>query len=140
VVSTGRIQKIKENDIYVEVFDKESPEESSSCSSGGCSSCSHEVKKRLVKVMNPKEITVECGNIIELSTSTSRILLAFLRVLLIPLFLFAGSYYFTGSYFNSSEGFKIIAGSSALVLGILANFLFNRKRNVKEFPEIVRII
>ena len=113
MVSTGRIQKISENDIYVEVFDKESPEESNSCSSGGCASCSHDVKKRLVKAINPKGITLECGNIIELTTSTSKILLAFLRVLLIPLLLFAGSYYFTGSYFNSSEGFKILAGSSA---------------------------
>ena len=140
MVSTARIRKIVENDIYVEVFDKENTEESNSCSTGGCASCSHEVKKKLVKVINPKGIALECGNIIELSTSSSKILLAFIRVLLIPLLLFAGSYYFAGSYMNSSEGFKIMAGSSALVLGILANFLFNKKRNTKEYPEIIRIV
>lgn len=138
--SKAIIRNISKLDVYVEPFKSEPNENSSSCASGSCESCSQYSRKRLIQVLNPAKIPLGTGDIVELEISSSRIFAGLLRVLLFPLIVFAGFYLIAAYSFSAEEQVRILSGVSGFTLAILFNFLFKKKNSEKEKPSIIRVL
>lgn len=140
MLRTGKIEKILENDIYIAIFDPNSSDDTSTCSSGGCASCSQNVKKRLMKVSNPDNFPVSPGKIVEINLSTSKIFGASLRFFFLPLCLFFLGFYLSANVFQNEETLSILTGFSGSLLGLLFNFLIRNKSRITEMPVITGLL
>lgn len=135
MITTGKIKEINNDIISVEMFDT-----GSSCSSGNCAGCSSGGKKKLIEVINSRELPVKTGSFIEMELSTAKALIAAFRVLIVPLLLFIAGFIAAGKVPGSGEGLQVGGGFTGLIGGFLLNFLFSKKNKLKEIPEIVRIL
>lgn len=140
MVSKGIIKKISNSDIFIEPFSSDLAEDEASCASGNCESCSKHSKKRLVKVLNSENFTLQSGNIVEFEVSSVHIFKATLRVLIIPLAAFALLYYISSRSFGSGEQMRILIGLAGFASALSLNFLFRKKSSETEIPRIVRVI
>lgn len=140
MISRGIIKKITENDIFAEIIGLDSVHEKPSCTSGGCAGCSQNKKRRILKVANPRNVSLSAGSIVELRLSSLKVIRAALRFFLFLPVLFALGFHIAGTVLNGGEGVKIMAGFLCLLLGFSFIFINRKKSKVSEMPEIISVI
>ncbi len=138
--SKAKISTINNLEILVQPFNSEPTENSSSCASGSCESCSKYSRKRLIQVLNPNDLPIGSGDIVELEIASKRVFIGLLRVLIIPMIFFAGFYLITKFSFNAEEQVRTLSGVSGFILALSVNFLFRKKNPEKEKPAIIRVL
>ena len=139
MINRGIIQKIIGNDIFVQVLKGEPTEDKGSCTSCSCASCGcGSVKTRLVQVVNPANLPIEPGSLIEVRLSLGKILLVLFRFLIIPFIFFITTYNLMVHVVDAKEGLSLSAGFIAFVIAFSLNCLVGRKG--REMPEILRVL
>ena len=111
-----------------------------SCSSGSCASCSASGKTRTYKAVNSLNLELSAGNPVEIELPAGKAVIAFIRVILLPLTLFFIFFFFAPYFVGKEAGLKVAAGFTGLLTGFSLNFLIPSKLKEKEMPDIVRVL
>ncbi len=111
-----------------------------SCSSGSCASCSASGKTRTYKAVNSLNLELSAGNPVEIELPAGKAVIAFIRVIVVPLILFYSCYFTADLIGISPAGYKVIAGFLGLSAGFAANFLLAGKLKMHEMPTITKIL
>lgn len=104
------------------------------CSGGLCGA-----KDREIAAHNPRGLALKIGDKVEIFLSSAHALTAGLRVLALPVGLFAALYTGAPRFFGvQGEGPQVLAGFAGLILGfLLVLFVFPGRQRL---PEVVRVV
>ncbi len=136
MTAVGIVKEIDKNRAKIEVYGDKAG--CSTCSAGKCSTCSAG-KSRIYTAMNNRNLMLKEGLLVEVSLSSLKTLISFLRVIVIPLTLFSAIHYSTGKL-GISEGYRLVSGFAGLTAGFAANYLIPAVIKEREMPEIVKVI
>ncbi len=107
----------------------------SSCASSFCSVDTHEFE-----AVNPKELRVEAGDLVDIYLPPGKTVLAGFLVLIVPLLLFAAGYLIAGELLpETGEGIQAVSGLGGLVVGFLLSFTYSKKRKAASMPVIISV-
>jgi positive regulator of sigma E activity len=112
--------------------------------SAGCSTCSGKMcggKNREFDAWNTNGLDLRTGSIVEVNIpSGSAVLTAFL-LLVMPLLMFLSAYAGTAFFFpESTEGLKVLSGTGALFLGLLAGSVLAGIISKKTRPRVEALL
>jgi len=106
-----------------------------SCSSSFCSADTH-----LFEAINPKQLEIKTGDLVDIYIPPGKAIFAGFLVLIVPLLLFAAGYLITGSVVaGASEGIRAVIGIAGLAAGFLLSFAYSKKRKADSMPVIVSV-
>lgn len=134
------VREISEDVILVEPLNSDSPHDGSYCSSGGCGSCSHKGKRRLMKASNPGELPLSIGRMVELEVPSLAVAIAALKILIAPPGLFLVLFFLSIGILKTNVLTGVAMGLSGLAAAALVIFIFRKKSTAGETPEIVALL
>ncbi len=109
----------------------------------GCKSCASSfcsVKERVFEAVNPKDINIREGDVVEVYLAPGKAVTAGFLVLIVPLMLFAAAYLIAGRLFTeASEGIRAVSGLIGLAVGFALSFTYSKKRKAASMPAIVSV-
>ncbi len=109
----------------------------------GCTSCSSSfcsTEKRVFEAINPKGLSIDTGDLVDVYLAPGKTIAAGFLVLIVPLILFATGYLLAGRLIpGATEGIRAIFGLIGLSIGFLSSFAYSNKRREKNMPVIVSI-